>query len=424
MLAKHAEEVKAHDTVTNHYRVALGQRQVLRETVADPSKYQAPREMTGCGILIGHEHRALKADLDRAKQNFTDAKSQIGKPCGECGKLYETGDLQTIMDHHLGHAEKLETRSVELGNAWNSLAEEIEAARIATLAQVDLEVASDQEKLAGMDSSRAALDEKKAKLDKLVQMRAEASAGLSALRYEYVALDSAAHTAAHMDASIAALRDEIEVLGRQTSPFDEDFLRWGRRKDDAQATLADKTMELTEAQKKLAMLDVIERAYGRAGLKAHILETVTPVLNERANDYANRLADGTVQIEFQTVTKNKDGSVAERFSVAVRNSQGSDGYLSNSSGERKKIDLAIALAMSDLVAARASRPMDLWVADEIAESLDSTAQERVVDLLNAKVAERGTLLVISHTDMRNWIPNHITVVKKVGGSELRLGGGW
>jgi DNA repair exonuclease SbcCD ATPase subunit len=275
-----------------------------------------------------------------------------------------------------------------------------------------------------MEAGRAELDAKRAKLDKLVQLRAEASAGLTGLRHEYDALESASKTAAHLDASIEALRDEIVVLDRQTSPYDEDLKRWGQRKEEAQLTLAGKTMELTDAQKKIAMLDVIERAYGRAGLKAHILETVTPVLNERANDYANRLADGTVQIEFKTITKNKDGSLAERFSVAVRNSQGADGYTGNSSGERKKIDLAIALAISDLVAARSSRAIDLWICDEVAESLDVTAQERVVDLLNHKAAERGSLLVISHTDMRMWIPNCVTVVKKVGGSELRLGGGW
>jgi DNA repair exonuclease SbcCD ATPase subunit len=424
MLAKHAEEVKAHDTVTNHYRVTLGQRQALRDTVADKNKYQAPRENVEAALRIKQQLDWEVGAVDRAGQDASSAESQIGKPCGECKKIYQREDLGTIIETYRSHIAEHEANAKSLAHEFKTAIAEIEAGRVAALAQIDLELAGDQENLSRMEAGRVELDAKRAKLDKLVQLRAEASAGLSALRHEYDALDSAARTAAHLDASVAALQAEIEALSKQASPFEEDFKRWNQRKDEAQVTLGGKTMELTDAQKKLAMLDVIERAYGRAGLKAHILETVTPVLNERANDYANRLADGTVQIEFSTVTRNKDGSMAERFSVNVRNSQGTEGYLGNSSGERKKIDLAIALAMSDLVAARSSRPIDLWICDEIAESLDVTAQERVVDLLNHKAAERGTLMVISHTDMKMWIPNCVTVVKKVGGSELRLGGGW
>ncbi len=175
------------------------------------------------------------------------------------------------------------------------------------------------------------------------------------------------------------------------------------------------------------MLEVLNKAYGQAGLKAHILETITPVLNERANLYAGQLSDGDVAINFSTVKKNKDGSVSEKFSVEVTNSAGAEKYLGNSSGERKKIDLAIALAMSDLVAARVSKPIDLWVADEIAESLDPVAVERVVGLLREKAKERGTLLTISHTDMTDHIPSVITVTKTAAGSQIGstyAGGGW
>lgn len=329
-----------------------------------------------------------------AEEAVSSAGSKIGTPCGECGKPYEEHDLSS-------HIDIMRAKAVEFKE---------QAAVFYVALQNAIQVEHD-------------LATEAAKIEKLAQMREEAARGLSGLQVAQKGIDSRLENADALRASEDALKASQNDIRSEVNPYVSDTDRWNLAKTDAQRNVDTHMAEKQAIQGELDDLAILEKAYGRSGLKAHVLETVTPVLNARANDYAARLADGTVDIEFSTMTTNKDGSIAERFNVAVTNRQGAESYLGNSSGEKRKIDLAISLALSDMVAARASKPVDLWVADEIAESLDQTALERVVDLLRDRARERGTLMVISHTDMSSYIPKTITVTKKPTGTTID-GGGW
>ena len=78
---------------------------------------------------------------------------------------------------------------------------------------------------------------------------------------------------------------------------------------------------------------------------------------------------------FTSISRDAKGNTKEAFSVTVENKAGGDSYTGNSSGERRKADLAIAMAMSDLTACR-SNGIDLWVGDEICESLERRRERR------------------------------------------------
>ena len=396
------------------------------------------------------EAMAKMTEHDGVRSN---ASAKIGSACGECGKTYVEGDLSAIIDHANRHYEAAsrshdtsldDVRDVQariddwrreqadrIADAILLQRSDLEAAnkevaeyRVAAEAAIRDHIAAIDTTIAGLDEQAASLVAMKEKLDALAGMRLELQKKL----VEFPSRFSAVAIRREANGRLLASRSEIEAtiasIKARTNPYESDVERWSERKKEAEAAMLAREMESADDRKAMVNLEVLERAYGRTGLKAHILETVTPVLNARANDYATRLADGAVKIAFDTVTKNKDGTVSEKFSVTVTNDQGADGYLGNSSGERKKIDLSIALAMSDLVAARASNPIDLFVADEIAESLDPTALERVAGLLQDKAKERGTLLAISHTDLTTFIPNVLTVKKMPGGSTLYAGRTW
>ena len=56
--------------------------------------------------------------------------------------------------------------------------------------------------------------------------------------------------------------------------------------------------------------------------------------------------------------------------------------------------------------------------DEIDQALDPSGLERLMMVLQEKAKERGTVVVISHSDLRDWISQTWTVVKESGKSEL------
>jgi DNA repair exonuclease SbcCD ATPase subunit len=156
----------------------------------------------------------------------------------------------------------------------------------------------------------------------------------------------------------------------------------------------------------------VVKVFGPAGVRAQILDTVTPFLNARTADYLSVLSDGAMQAIWTTLTKSATGDLKEKFSIEVTHSKGADEFAGLSGGEKRKVRLACALALQDLVASRATQPIDLWIGDEVDDALDPSGLERLMTILERKARERGTVLVISHSDLRDWIDNVTTVTKQ------------
>ena len=49
--------------------------------------------------------------------------------------------------------------------------------------------------------------------------------------------------------------------------------------------------------------------------------------------------------------------------------------------------------------------------DEIDNALDAAGIERLTTILQEKAAERGTVFIISHTDLKDWVPQVMRVTK-------------
>lgn len=161
------------------------------------------------------------------------------------------------------------------------------------------------------------------------------------------------------------------------------------------------------------------RIYGPAGVRAHILDTVTPFLNARTNDYLGALSDGNAHATWTTLSSTAKGETKEKFSIAVSTDTGGSSFKKLSGGEKRKVRLATAMALQDLVASRATKPIQIFIADEIDYALDDNGLERLMTLLERKARERGTVLIISHqSGLRDWCDQVITVKKEEGYSTV------
>ena len=176
-----------------------------------------------------------------------------------------------------------------------------------------------------------------------------------------------------------------------------------------------------EAQKSLGdQVDVVRLAistmevYSPAGVRAHILDHVTPFLNSRTAHYLSAMSDGNLSAEWSTVSFTKKGDMREKFSIQVSNMTGGKKFGLQSGGEKRKVRLSCAMALQDVVSGRATKPIELFMADEIDDALDDAGLERLMGLLEEKARERGTVLVISHRSLSDWIRD-VAIVRKEGG---------
>ena len=169
---------------------------------------------------------------------------------------------------------------------------------------------------------------------------------------------------------------------------------------------------------------VVNQIYSNKGVRSHVLDLTTPFLNERANHYLTALSGSDIQIDLSTQKENKDGTMSDSFELRVENGSGGNDYKSNSAGERKRIDLAIALAIQDLIFSKSNLVTNLAVYDECFDGLDSVGCENVIEILKEKQKTIGTIFVITHSETLKPLFENVITVEKVNGitSLLTTGG--
>lgn len=197
--------------------------------------------------------------------------------------------------------------------------------------------------------------------------------------------------------------------------------------------IANKTKELSEItenyQQLLKDLPAIEKeqevneflitAFGNRGLKSYIFEQIVNEINAKANENLTYLFDTDVRVEFNVkeTTKKSTGEISNKFETVVTLDGQSKELGSFSGGERRRMILAVDLALSKIIQNRSSKSVSLLVFDEYFEGLDRAGKEKMMDLL--KEITNTTILVIDHnTEFQNLFDHVISVVKEMGTSTI------
>lgn len=179
---------------------------------------------------------------------------------------------------------------------------------------------------------------------------------------------------------------------------------------------------ITDTIAKKQRLTEMAVAFSNAGIKSHVLELITPFLNEQVNKYLAKLTGSSIEVVFATQTESAKGNVSEKFSMTVNNLQGGLKYNSNSAGERRRVDLAVSLALQDLVMKRSDLQVNALFYDEVFDGLDSVGCENVVELLQERLGDVTSIFVITHNEnLKPLFNNTITMIKEDGISRLEEG---
>jgi DNA repair exonuclease SbcCD ATPase subunit len=204
----------------------------------------------------------------------------------------------------------------------------------------------------------------------------------------------------------------------EVNPYDATLKMLNASRCEATKKIFKISEDIIQAQDDLAVYQNVAKVFGPAGVRAHILDTVTPFLNDRTSDYLSALSDGNISAVWSTLTTTAKGDLKEKFNIEVSNSKGAESFAGLSGGEKRKVRLATMLALQDLVASRATKSIELYIADEVDDALDPAGLERLMGVLDRKAKERGTVLVISHNSLTDWIDEVCTVTKKDGLSTI------
>jgi exonuclease SbcC len=133
------------------------------------------------------------------------------------------------------------------------------------------------------------------------------------------------------------------------------------------------------------------------------------------------MTDGRMSVAFESQRETKKGDVAETLDIQVSDELGVRSYDLFSGGERFRLDFAIRIAISKLLARRAGARLQTLIMDEGFGSQDANGRDRLVEAINSIQDDFGLVLVITHIDeLREAFPNRIEVVKGPAGSLISV----
>ncbi|MCL2874702.1 MAG: AAA family ATPase [Betaproteobacteria bacterium] len=326
-----------------------------------------------------------KRETDAAEASLKSIEEQIGKPCGECGKVYCEHDMEAARkarQETIAELKKTLLTAASEAKALVARANEAQESAVKFKAGMTdvTAVALRQRELSNLlnsiDASKRMIESKRKDIENI---KAVANAKLTETNPWTKAVESKRQEIRHNDATLSEMSERIGKAGEE-----------------------------------LELLADAVKVFGPAGVRAHILDTVTPYLNDRTRDYLGALADGNIHATWTTLAKTAKGELKEKFNIGVTNDKGAESFAGLSGGEKRKVRLATAMALQDMVASRAIKPIDIFVADEVDHALDEAGLERLMGILDRKARERGTVLVISHNSLSDWIDSVITVTKAAG----------
>lgn len=387
---KQLEGLKSEETIETERRLNKNKMdRHHKETEKLEELVSAHQKAERNALSIKTAAEGVKRIAIRAREELKELKDHIGKPCTSCKRPHTEESL----------AKAIVAKKVEIAELLQQTKQEIERYKKAFS---EAQTASE---------NAEAFKRSMTDLSEAIALSEQLSAQLAKVNEVKSAYKSALQRA--KDAT-QAIKDEREKENPYIEDIDQRKIEASNCRNDV--NIATKALEPLEKAVKVA--ESVVKVYSPKGVRAHILDTVTPYLNERTAHYLGALTDGELEAVWQTITLTAKGEARENFKIEVTGDDGKGNFLDLSGGEKRKVRIACALALQDLVATRASKSLDLFIADEIDDALDPSGLERLMGILDEKAKERGSVFIISHSDLRDWVSNVMTVEKSEGASKV------
>ncbi len=187
------------------------------------------------------------------------------------------------------------------------------------------------------------------------------------------------------------------------------------------ATLTEERESLT---RQVGRFRQLERAFGKDGVPALLIEGALPQIELKANEILDRLSGGSMSVRFVTQTAYKDTrrtDLKETLDIVISDSAGTRDYELYSGGEAFRVNFAIRLALSEILSRRAGARLQTLVIDEGFGSQDTAGRQRLLEAINLVRPDFEKILVITHIDeMKDAFPSRLEVGKTERGSVVEV----
>ena len=235
---------------------------------------------------------------------------------------------------------------------------------------------------------------------------------------------------AQLDECVKALAQANQIATALQTIRDE-FFRLQRRVGEAnqrvqscialQGTRGRLAGELAELKRQQSLLDELRLAFSKNGVPAMIIESVLPELEASANDLLGKMTAGRMNVRFETQRQTQAGNVSETLELRINDEIGERAYEMFSGGEAFRINFAVRIALSKLLAHRAGARLQTLFVDEGFGTQDTQGRERLVEAIQTIEKDFERIFIITHIEeLKDAFPARIEVTKTAKGSVARI----
>lgn len=422
---------------------------LCEQPLTEEHRVELLEQIENDGKAKGDAFRTNQAMMEDLTEQASALERQIARSDGE---LDELSPLQRQAAALIERVEQGRQAAAELGEVRAELArieERLADEDYARSMQAELKgVLLEAEEL-GYDSeaheeARKAVAEgqvfaeRKAELETVRERMEEERTGLQRLseaeqRWEQE-LASARNRRAALEEHAEALREKLEEAPEVEAKLQEMRAKEAEARQRLGAAqqrlaacealeqqLADKLKRKEVLVEKEAIYDELRTAFGVRGVPAMIIEAAVPEIEAEANRLLSRMTEGRMHLRFDTQRETKAGELREALEIQISDDLGTRPYENYSGGEQFRVNFAIRIALSKLLARRAGARLQTLVIDEGFGTQDDRGRQRLVEAINTVQDDFSRVLVITHiSELKDAFPARIEVTKTPEGSTVEL----
>jgi len=191
-----------------------------------------------------------------------------------------------------------------------------------------------------------------------------------------------------------------------------------------EALITQRGVKLAERKQRADEKGIYEElrlAFGQKGVPAMIIEAAIPEIEDEANALLTRITSGRMHLRFDTQRETVKGDTVETLEIKIADELGTRPYENYSGGEQFRVNFAVRIALSKLLARRAGAQLQTLVVDEGFGALDSTGRDKLVEAINVVQDDFQRILVITHLDeLKDAFPARIEITKTGNGSQIEV----
>ncbi|MCJ7667232.1 MAG: SMC family ATPase [Anaerolineae bacterium] len=289
--------------------------------------------------------------------------------------------------------------------------------RLSSLANYEAEMKELERTRQGVEATKEALERTRESYIRWQNTLAADKARGEALEKEVMELGEAVEGLEEQERLVQGLQDEESQARQALGAAQERVDRCRGLEKEKEAKVAQER-EITEEK---TIYEELQLAFGKKGVQAMIIESALPELEEEANRLLSRMTDGRMHLRFETQRTTKKGEPTETLEIKISDELGARSYELYSGGEAFRVNFAIRIALSKLLARRAGARLETLIIDEGFGTQDTIGRERLIEAINSIQDDFALILVITHIEeLRDAFPVRIDIFKTPEGSQISM----